>query len=384
LISFVLENLAGIMDIACPNTFRRFALKTLIALEDGTVFAGRAFAGRGEVAGELVFNTSMTGYQEIVTDPSYHGQIVTMTYPLIGNYGVNAEDSESRRIFASALVVHECSRIVSNWRADKSLPEYLAESGIMGVEGVDTRAVTLQIREQGAMKCVISTEDLDPLSLVAKAKASPGLVGRDLSSEVSTSEAYEWPCEKPQCRLAVLDCGIKTNQLRLFAALGCACKVYPNSSPAAEILADKPDGFFISNGPGDPAGVPQVVSIVKEVIDSGIPTFGICFGHQLIALALGGRTYKLKFGHRGANHPIKNLRTGKVEIASHNHGFCVDPESLDPEQVEITHINLNDDTVAGLRHKRLPVSCVQYHPEASPGPSDPFYLFDDFIKTVKA
>jgi len=358
-------------------------LKALIALEDGKVFGGQAFAGRGEVYGELVFNTSMTGYQEIVTDPSYHGQIVTMTYPLIGNYGVNPEDNESRRIFASALVVHECSRLVSNWRADKSLPEYLEQSGIMGVEGVDTRAVTLQIRERGAMKCVISTEDLDPDSLVEKARQSPGLVGRDLSSEVSIEEAYDWPCEDPQCRLAVLDCGIKTNQLRLFAALGCECRVFPNTTPAEEMQGWNPDGFFVSNGPGDPAGVPQVVEIVKEMIATGIPSFGICFGHQLIALALGGKTYKLKFGHRGANHPVKNLSTGKIEIASHNHGFCVDADSLDPELVEVTHINLNDDTVAGMRHKQLPVSCVQYHPEASPGPSDPFYLFQDFIETVK-
>ncbi len=358
-------------------------MKALIALEDGTVFWGRSFAGAGEVSGELVFNTSMTGYQEIVTDPSYHGQIVTMTYPLIGNYGINAEDDESRQIFASALVVHECSRIVSNWRADKSLPEYLEASGILGIEAVDTRAVTLHIRDKGAMKCVISTQDLDPASLVAKAQDSPGLVGRDLSTEVSVDEPYDWPCSAPECRLAVLDCGIKTNQLRLFEKLGCACKVFPNTTPAEELLAERPDGFFISNGPGDPEGVMHVVENVRKLVESGTPTFGICFGHQLIALALGGKTYKLKFGHRGANHPVKNLKTGKIEIASHNHGFCVDADSLDPEKVEVTHINLNDDTVAGLRHRHLPVSCVQYHPEASPGPSDPFYLFQEFIELVK-
>ena len=358
-------------------------MKALIALEDGTVFEGQAFAGGGEVYGELVFNTSMTGYQEILTDPSYHGQIVTMTYPLIGNYGVNKEDCESRRIFASGLVVHECSRVVSNWRAEMSLREYLRENNIMGVEDVDTRAITLQLRDEGAMKCVISTEDLDPKSLVAKAKMSKGLVGCDLSSEVSVDEPYDWPCENAECRLAVLDCGIKTNQLRLFNQLGCECKVYPNTTSAEDILADKPDGFFISNGPGDPAAVSHVVATVKKIIDSGLPTFGICFGHQMIALALGGTTYKLKFGHRGANHPIKNLRTGEIEIASHNHGFCVDPVSLDPEQIEITHMNLNDDTVAGLRHKKLPVSCVQYHPEACPGPNDPFYLFQEFIEQVK-
>lgn len=358
-------------------------LKALIALEDGSVFEGEAFAGSGEVYGEIVFNTSMTGYQEILTDPSYHGQIVTMTYPLIGNYGVNEADSESRRIFASALVVHECSRIVSNWRSEKTLPEYLEESGIIGVDNVDTRAITLQIREAGAMKCVISTEDLEGESLVAKARNSAGLVGRDISTEVTTEKAYDFPCEDAECRLAVLDCGIKTNQLRLFRKLGCACRVYPNTTSASEILADKPDGFFISNGPGDPAAVTHVVETVREIIDSGLPTFGICFGHQMIALALGGSTYKLKFGHRGANHPIKNMQTGEVEIASHNHGFCVDSNSLDPDMVETTHMNLNDQTVAGLRHRKLPVSSVQYHPEACPGPNDPFYLFEDFIEQVK-
>jgi carbamoyl-phosphate synthase small subunit len=360
--------------------------KAIIALEDGTCFTGRAFAGSGEFYGELVFNTSMTGYQEILTDPSYNGQIVTMTYPLIGNYGVNVEDAESRGIFAKGLVVGECSRITSNWRSTMSLPEYLEQAGVVGVDQVDTRAITLHIRDKGAMKCVISTEDLDCKSLVRKAKESAGLVGRDLSTEVSVEKAYVYPKDgKPDAkfRVAVIDCGIKLNQLRIFDQLGCECRVFPNTASAAEILACKPDGLFLSNGPGDPAGVPQIVATVKELIESKLPTFGICFGHQMLGQALGAKTYKLKFGHRGGNQPIQDLRTGKVEIASHNHGFCVDPATVDPEIAEVSHINLNDNTVAGLRHKTLPMFCVQYHPEAAPGPHDPFYLFEEFIALME-
>ena len=360
--------------------------KAIIALEDGTCFAGRAFAGSGEFYGELVFNTSMTGYQEILTDPSYNGQIVTMTYPLIGNYGVNLEDVESRAVFASGLVVSECSRIASNWRSTMSLPEYLEQAGIIGVDQVDTRAITIHIRDKGAMKCVISTEDLDGKSLVQKAKNSAGLVGRDLSTEVSAPKLYVYPeggKKNARFRVAVIDCGIKTNQLRIFDQLGCECRVFPNTSSAKEILACKPDGLFLSNGPGDPAGVPQIVATVKELIESKLPTFGICFGHQMLGQAFGAKTYKLKFGHRGANQPIQDLRTGKVEIASHNHGFCVDPATVDPEIAEVSHINLNDNTVAGLRHKTLPVFCVQYHPEACPGPHDPYYLFEEFIALME-
>ena len=360
--------------------------KAIIALEDGTCFEGRAFAGSGECHGELVFNTSMTGYQEILTDPSYHGQIVTMTYPLIGNYGINDEDAESRGIFAQGLVVSECSRIYSNWRATKSLPAYLEEHGKIGVDQVDTRAITLHIRDKGAMKCVISTTDLDRKSLVEKAKASAGLVGRDLATEVTIDKKYVWPAGgKGDARfsVAVIDCGIKLNQLRILDQLGCECTVYPNTSPAEEILAANHDGIFISNGPGDPAGAPQITKLVGKLIESKLPMFGICFGHQMLGLALGATTYKLKFGHRGGNQPIQDLRTTKVEIASHNHGFCIAADSVNPDIAEITHINLNDNTVAGLKHKHQPLFCVQYHPEAAPGPHDPFYLFEEFIDLMK-
>lgn len=358
----------------------------IIALEDGTCFTGRAFAGSGEFYGELVFNTSMTGYQEILTDPSYNGQIITMTYPLIGNYGINEEDPESRTVFASGLVIGECSRIHSNWRATLSLPEYLERNGVVGVDQVDTRAITLHIRDKGAMKCVISTDDPDTAALVEKARCSAGLVGRDLSTEVSCPEPYVYPSGgKPsaQFRVAVLDCGIKLNQLRILDQLGCECHVFPNTAAAEEILACKPDGLFLSNGPGDPAGVPQIVATVQHLVEARLPTFGICFGHQMLGQALGAKTYKLKFGHRGGNQPIQDLRTGKVEIASHNHGFCIDPDSINPDLAEITHLNLNDRTLAGLRHKSLPMFCVQYHPEAAPGPHDPFYLFEEFIALMK-
>jgi len=384
--------------------------KAIIALEDGTWFEGEAFAGEGEVYGELVFNTSMTGYQEILTDPSYHGQIVTLTYPLIGNYGITAEDMESWRPHCAALVVGECSRRPSNWRAVMSLPEFLESKGLIGVHHVDTRAVTLHIRSRGAMKGVVSTTDPDPDSLVEKARRSPGLVGRDLSTEVSAARRYTWPGEhaaldrfpligpefraydrllgsgvarpaKPR-RVAVLDCGVKFNQLRLLARLGCEVEVFPNQTPAAEILASRPDGVFISNGPGDPEGVQTTIGILRDLIRTEVPIFGICFGHQLLALAMGGRTYKLKFGHRGANQPVLNRRTGKVEITSQNHGFAVDLESLDPEQVETTHINLNDRTSEGLRHRRRPIFSVQYHPEACPGPHDSTYLFQEFMELM--
>ncbi|MCX6995963.1 MAG: glutamine-hydrolyzing carbamoyl-phosphate synthase small subunit [Kiritimatiellaeota bacterium] len=367
--------------------------KALIALEDGTVFEGRAFAGAGEVFGELVFNTSMTGYQEILTDPSYHGQIVTLTYPLIGNYGVNPEDEESARPQAAGLIVGECSRIASNFRHAGTLPQYLVKHHILGVDHVDTRAITLHIRALGAMKCVMSTADPDPASLVQKAKDSPGLVGRDLATAVSTPQRFTWTeagrgfgapasAAPARFRVAALDCGLKTNQLRMLVQRGGALEVFPAASTADEILGTKPDGFFISNGPGDPAGVPQIVRTVKDVIATGLPTFGICFGHQLLGQAFGGRTYKLKFGHRGANQPVMDLTTRKVEITSQNHGFAVDLASL-PDDVETTHINLNDQTSEGLRHKRLPVFSVQYHPEAAPGPHDAAYLFDRFIALME-
>lgn len=359
--------------------------KAIIALEDGTCFEGRAFAGQGETYGELVFNTSMTGYQEILTDPSYNGQIVTMTYPLIGNYGVNKEDVESRDIFASGIVVSEASRRVSNWRSDMSLAEYLESHGKLGVDMVDTRAITLHIRDKGAMKCVISTEDFDKASLVEKAKKSAGLIGRDLSSEVSVTEKYVYPTggkADAQFKVAIMDCGMKLNQLRIFEELDCECHVFPNTSKAEDMLAINPDGIFISNGPGDPEGVPQIYAEVKKLIAAKLPMFGICFGHQMISLALGCKTYKLKFGHRGGNQPILDERSMKVEIASHNHGFCVDADSV-PDNVQISHWNLNDKTVAGLVHKEQPLFCVQYHPEACPGPNDSYYLFEEFIELMR-
>jgi carbamoyl-phosphate synthase small subunit len=361
-------------------------VKALIALEDGKVFRGRAFAGSGEVYGELVFNTSMTGYQEILTDPSYAGQIVTLTYPLIGNYGVNEEDVESSKPRPTGLVIGECSRIRSNWRSTMSLPDYLEKHGIMGIDQVDTRAVTLHIRSRGAMKCVMSTEEPDPEALVEKARRSRGMEGSDLASEVSTTERYLWPGSdvSPKRSVAVLDCGVKFNQLRILKDLGCRVEVFPMHTPAEEILAASPDGFFVSNGPGDPATVPGVVAMVKTLVETGLPTFGICFGHQLMGQALGGSTYKLKFGHRGGNQPVKDLDTGRVEITSQNHGFCVDKATLNPEFVETTHINLNDETSEGLRHKKLPVFSVQYHPEACPGPHDAEHLFTRFVQLIEA
>ena len=377
-------------------------MKAVIALEDGKVFEGRAFAGSGEAYGEIVFNTSMTGYQEILTDPSYKGQIVTLTYPLIGNYGVNSEDVESYKPHAAGLIVGEHSRVTSNWRSETSLEDYLTQNGMIGVDEVDTRAITLHIRSKGAMKCVISTEDLDHDSLVAKAAASAGLVGRDLSSEVSIKERMTWDRKSAPAsvrvaedeknppysgaeryRVAVLDCGVKYNILRLLEYQGCDLEVFPVSTPAEEILAIKPDGFFISNGPGDPEGVPYAAETVRTIVETGIPTFGICFGHQLLGLALGGKTYKLKFGHRGGNQPVQDLDTGHVEITSQNHGFCVDKDSLDEELIETTHLNLNDGTSEGMRHRTLPAFSVQYHPEAAPGPHDSEHLFKRFTALME-
>ena len=360
--------------------------KAKIVLEDGTFFKGSVFAGTGEAYGELVFNTSMTGYQEILSDPSYYGQIITLTYPLIGNYGVNNEDNESRGIFASGLIINEYSRNYSNWRAEKSLAKYLEEHNKIGIHEVDTRAITLHIRDKGAMKCIITTNDESVDSLLKKVKKSEGLVGNDLASEVTTKEIYNWSNKKinnKSYNIAVIDCGIKYNQLRILEDLGCNCLVYPNSSNSEEILSNNPDGIFISNGPGDPAGTPKVTKLITHLIESKLPLFGICFGHQMLGLALGANSFKLKFGHRGANQPIQDLRTTKVEIASHNHGFCIDADSVDKKNIEITHLNLNDNTVAGLRHKKQPLFCVQYHPEAAPGPHDPFYLFEEFINLIQ-
>ncbi len=358
-------------------------MDVILALEDGTIFRGESFGSSGERYGEVVFNTSMTGYQEILTDPSYKGQIVTMTYPLIGNYGVNSEDVESRKPFVEGFMVKECSKIASNWRAQKTLEAYLKENNILGIEGIDTRALTLHIREAGAMKAVLSTEDLNDKSLVQKAKDSPGLIGRDLVKEVTNRKKYIWSrVEKARFKVVVLDCGVKYNILRELLKHKCQVIVVPADTQACEILEMKPDGLLLSNGPGDPAAVRYVIETTKILI-SKLPIFGICLGHQMLGLSLGGKTYKLKFGHHGANHPVKELRTGKVSITVQNHGFCVDINSLPKKDIEITHINLNDNTLEGMRHKKLPIFSVQFHPEASGGPHDAEYLFDTFIEMMK-
>ena len=352
--------------------------EALIALEDGRIFRGRSFGAAGECCGEIVFNTSMTGYQEILTDPSYAGQIVTMTYPHIGNYGVNPEDVESRRIQVEALVVKQCCPLPSNWRAETSLPEYLRRQGVLGVEGVDTRALTMHIREAGAMKAAISTLGRSPEELVEMARCWEGLVGRDMVQHVTRSEVEVWPAsENARFRVVVYDFGVKHNILRLLASCGCQLTVTPAYTPAEEVLAQNPDGVMLSNGPGDPAGLTRIIPEVRKLIGK-VPLFGICLGHQVLGLALGGKTFKLKFGHRGANHPVRELATGRIDITSQNHGFCVDMDSLPQEEVELTHVNLNDNTLEGFRHRRFPLFAVQYHPEASPGPHDASHLFERF------
>jgi len=329
----------------------------------------------------MVFNTSMTGYQEILTDPSYAGQIVCMTYPLIGNYGVNESDVESRRPWVEGFVVREASRIRSNWRATKSLDEYLSENNIVGIEHVDTRALVRHIRDKGAMRAGISSVESNPDALSERVLASPSMKNRELATTVTVDERFDYPAGDAKFHIVAYDFGVKTNSLREFAKFGCRITVVPAETPAQDVLDLKPDGVFLSNGPGDPASMQKVVVEIKKLADSQLPMFGICLGHQLIGEAFGAETYKMKFGHRGGNQPIKDLTTGKVEITSHNHGFAVDAASL-PDSVEITHINLNDNTVAGLRHKTLPVFSVQYHPESAPGPHDSEYLFERFVELM--
>ncbi len=353
----------------------------ILALEDGTIFRGRAFGAEAQRSGEVVFNTSMTGYQEILTDPSYKGQMVTMTYPLIGNYGVNDEDAESRQPFVEGFIVKECSKIASNWRSRKSLGDYLTQNGIPGIEDIDTRSLTLRIRQAGAMNAVLSTLDQDEKDLVKKAKESPGLIGRDLVKDVTAAKPYEWS-KAGGYKVIVLDCGVKFNSLRELALRGCKVTVVPAATTSKEILEMKPDGILLSNGPGDPAALDYVVKTVKDLMGR-LPIFGICLGHQILGQAFGGKTYKLKFGHHGGNHPVKDLKTGRVHITVQNHGFCVDIDSLDKKDIELTHMNLNDNTLEGMRHKKLPIFSVQFHPEASPGPHDARYLFDKFVGMMK-
>jgi carbamoyl-phosphate synthase small subunit len=407
----------------------------VLALADGTLFEGCSYGAEGECVGEVVFNTSMSGYQEILTDPSYKGQIVTMTYPLIGNTGVNPEDVESRRPFVEGFIVKEGSVVASNWRATQPLEAYLRERGIVGIQGIDTRALTRHIRDHGAQEGIISSVDLDSKSLMAKAKASPGLIGRDLVKEVCcetpftwTQKVWKWPrgygdgsTERPvpsakkdqlnlfatppsaswdrhpapgtrHYKVVAYDCGIKWNILRRLVQSGCEVTVVPASTTAADVLARDPDGIFLSNGPGDPEGVPYLIAAVRELIGAR-PIFGICLGHQILGLALSGRTYKLKFGHHGGNQPVKDLTTGKVEITAQNHGFAVDMTSFrdasedalrgTSEDIVLTHVNLNDNTCEGMMHRRLPLFSVQYHPEASPGPHDAGYLFGRFVELME-
>ena len=370
-------------------------MRAALALADGRVFFGQALGASGEISGEVVFNTSMSGYQEILTDPSYRGEIVTMTYPLIGNYGINREDVESSRPHLAGFIVKEACDMPSNWRSEMSLDAYLKENNIIGLSGIDTRALVRHIRDKGAQTGIISTIDLDADSLVAKAKAAPSIVGQDLVQEVTCKEIYDWNegtwdlangYEKQQgpaeYKVVAYDFGIKYNILRNLVSKGCAVTVVPANTPAEEVLAMQPDGVFLSNGPGDPEPITYAQENIRQLLGK-VPLFGICLGHQLLSIALGGETYKLKFGHRGGNQPVRRGEGHNVEITSQNHGFAVDASSL-KDDAFVTHINLNDNTVEGLEHKTLPVFSVQYHPEASPGPHDANYLFGEFIKRMES
>ena len=377
-------------------------MKALLALEDGRTFDCRSFTGSGETRGEVVFNTSMTGYQEVLTDPSYSGQIVTMTYPLVGNYGVNPEDVESDKIQVAGFLVREYQDFPSNYRSTSSLADYLKKQRVLGLDELDTRALTRHIRKAGAMRAFVSTEDLDPSSCVKRAREIPSMVGQDLAKKVTTKAPYYWINGKPvfgaqgdiafdsniwkfkgqKPAVVAFDFGIKYNILRCLEQTGFEVVVVPAKTRADIVRAMKPDGIVLSNGPGDPEPVTYAIETIQALIGY-TPMFGICLGHQLLGLALGGKTFKLKFGHRGANQPVKNLLTGRVEITSQNHGFAVDTDSMQGKNVEITHINLNDNTLEGFRHREYPIFTAQYHPEASPGPHDAKYLFDEFMTMIK-
>jgi carbamoyl-phosphate synthase small subunit len=361
--------------------------RALLALEDGAVFEGRSFGARGETSGEVVFNTALCGYQEVLTDPSYAGQIVTMTYPHIGNYGVNREDVESARPQVAGFVVREASTLASSWRASGELHRYLEEHGIVGISEIDTRALTRHLRSHGAKRGVISTLAGEAGALVARARASRSMLGLDLAREVTCAEPFH--LEAPAWaaapyRVVAYDFGMKRNILRMLGAAGCEVTVVPASTTAAQALAFAPDGIFLSNGPGDPEPVSYAVEACRAFMDRGLPVFGICLGHQILGLACGGKTFKLKFGHRGANHPVKNLGSGQVEVTSQNHGFAVDASLFERPEFVLTHVNLNDGTVEGFRHRELPVISVQYHPEASPGPHDSHYLFQEFVSLMRS
>jgi carbamoyl-phosphate synthase small subunit len=358
-------------------------MKAILALEDGRLFEGRAFGAEGEASGEVVFNTSMTGYQEILTDPSYAGQIVVMTYPHIGNYGANSEDEESARPYVEGFVAREFSAVQSNWRSRETLDAYLKRNEIPGLSEIDTRALVRHIRTRGALRGILSSVDLDGARLVERARALPGMLGCDLASKVTCGAPYRWqaPAVDRPFRVVAYDYGVKRNILSNLARVGCDVTVVPGTTSAEDALALRPDGVFLSNGPGDPEPLEYAVGTIERLLGR-VPVFGICLGHQLMGLALGGRTFKLKFGHRGGNQPVKNLRTGKVEITAQNHGFAVDPDSLREREIDFTHVNLNDQTLEGLRHRAIPAFSVQYHPEASPGPHDANYLFEEFARMM--
>ena len=370
--------------------------QAILALEDGTVFEGQSFGAQKDRLGEVVFNTAITGYQEIFTDPSYAGQIVVLTNPEIGNYGANQDDQEAARPYIEGLVVREFSSIASNWRSEENAEQFLAENGVPVAAEIDTRALVRHLRTRGVMRGILAVNGGDPRELVERARLSPSMAGLDLATKVSTKSSYSWekpvsPCSPsepvggatdPWCHVVAYDYGIKRNILRRLVQVGARVTVVPALTPSDDVLALNPDGIFLSNGPGDPEPLQYQAQQVRNLIGKK-PIFGICLGHQILGLALGGKTYKLKFGHRGANHPVLNQVTQKVEITSHNHGFAVDPESLNQNEVEFTHVNLNDQTLEGFRHRNEPVFCVQYHPEAAPGPHDSHYLFDDFMKLIK-